>query len=110
MFVLVYYLWTWGVEDPQSHKRTHTQPPLPKKKTTYVHSHSPYNVHTHTHSPQTSILLQDLVNRKADLEHQLQEKVEENYRQVTDLREEKRVLLHIIEQLCLEAGKPIDIV
>jgi len=59
---------------------------------------------------QTSILLQDLVNRKADLEHQLQEKVEENYRQVTDLREEKRVLLHIIEQLCLEAGKPIDIV
>ena len=74
----------------------------------YTHSH-PITC-THTHSPQTSILLQDLVNRKADLEHELQETVEENYRQVTDLREEKRVLLHIIEQLCLEAGKPIDIV
>ena len=76
----------------------------------HTHTTTTTKKKTYTHSPQTSILLQDLVNRKADLEHQLQEKVEENYRQVTGLREEKRVLLHIIEQLCLEAGKPIDIV
>lgn len=59
------------------------------------------------------MLLQDLLNAKATIEKQLQQKTEESlliYQQVADLMEEKKVLMDIIEQLCIEAGTQIDVV
>ena len=50
---------------------------------------------------------------KSDLERQLKQKIEESliiYQQLGDLKEEKRVLIDIVEHLCLEAGKLIDVV
>ena len=64
-------------------------------------------------SLQNSILLQDLANSKADMEKQLKEKTEEAYhvyQQVADLMEEKKVLMDIVHQLCVEAGRQIDVV
>jgi hypothetical protein len=58
-------------------------------------------------------LLQDLANSKADMEKQLKEKTEEAYhvyQQVADLMEEKKVLMDIVHQLCVEAGRQIDVV
>ena len=59
------------------------------------------------------MLLQDLVNAKSTLEKQLQQKTEESllvYQRFADLMEEKKVLMDIVEQLCVEAGKQIDVV
>lgn len=53
------------------------------------------------------------MNAKSALEKQLQQKTEESlliYQQVADLMEEKKVLMDIVEQLCVEAGKQIDVV
>lgn len=64
-------------------------------------------------SLQNSVLLQDLANSKADMEKQLKEKTEEAYhvyQQVADLMEEKKVLMDIVHQLCVEAGRQIDVV
>lgn len=64
-------------------------------------------------SLQNSTLLQDLANSKADIEKQLKEKIEETYhvyQQVADLMEEKKVLMDIVHQLCVEAGRQIDVV
>ena len=75
---------------------------------TSTHKIDAYMTHT-----QNNILLQDLVNNKDDIERQLKEKTEELfhvYQQVADLMEEKKVLMDIIHQLCLEAGKQIDVV
>lgn len=58
-------------------------------------------------------MLQELINSKADVEKQLKEKTEESfhtYQQVADLGEEKKVLVDIIKQLCLESGRHIDVV
>lgn len=58
-------------------------------------------------------MLQELINSKADVEKQLKEKTEETfhvYQQIADLSEEKKVLVDIIKQLCVEAGRHIDIV
>ena len=58
-------------------------------------------------------MLQDLANSKADMEKQLKEKTEEVYhvyQQVADLMEEKKVLMDIVHQLCVEAGRQIDVV
>ena len=57
--------------------------------------------------------LHDLEERKADLEKELKQKTEEGYhvyQQVADLMEEKKVLMDIIHQLCVEAGRQIDVV
>ena len=43
---------------------------------------------------------------------QLQQKADDHFRsyqQVTDLLEEKKVLMTIIRQLCIEAGKEIEV-
>lgn len=53
------------------------------------------------------------MNSKAVTEKQLRDKSEEIlhvYQQVADLSEEKKVLIDIIKQLCLEAGRRIDLV
>lgn len=53
------------------------------------------------------------MNRKSDVEKQLTEKTEETflvYQQVADLSEEKKVLVDIIKQLCIETGRHIDVV
>ena len=58
-------------------------------------------------------MLQDLVSEKKDMEKQLKEKIEEVlhvYQQVADLNEEKKVLVDIIKQLCMESGRQIDVV
>ena len=58
-------------------------------------------------------MLQGLMNSKAVTEKQLRDKSEEIlhvYQQVADLSEEKKVLIDIIKQLCLEAGRRIDLV
>lgn len=50
---------------------------------------------------------------EADAEKQLKEKTEEAfhvYQQVADISEEKKVLVDIIKQLCIEAGRHIDVV
>lgn len=63
--------------------------------------------------PQNSILLHDLEKSKADTEKDLKEKTEEAYliyQQVADLMEEKKVLMDLVHQLCVEAGRQIDIV
>lgn len=47
------------------------------------------------------------------MEKQLKEKTEEVYhvyQQVADLMEEKKVLMDIVHQLCVEAGRQIDVV
>ncbi len=52
------------------------------------------------------------MSRKAHLENQLQQKADDHfksYQQVTDLLEEKKVLLAIIRQLCVEAEKEIEV-
>ncbi len=62
---------------------------------------------------QTNVLIQDLCNAKSELEKQLRQKSEESlliYQKVAELTDEKRVLVDIIEHLCVEAGKLIDIV
>ncbi len=62
---------------------------------------------------QTNVLIQDLCNAKSELEKQLRQKSEESlliYQKVAELTDEKRVLVDIIEHLCMEAGKLIDIV
>lgn len=59
------------------------------------------------------MLLKDLENSKADIEKELAEKTEETYhvyQQVSDLMEEKKVLMDIVHQLCVEAGRQIDVV
>ena len=73
----------------------------------------PTDVHYAISSLQNSVLLQDLANSKADVEKQLKEKTEEAYhiyQQVADLMEEKKVLMDIVHQLCVEAGRQIDVV
>ncbi len=58
-------------------------------------------------------MFQELINSKADVEKHLKEKTEEAfhiYQQVADLSEEKKVLVDIVKQLCMEAGRHIDIV
>ncbi len=65
------------------------------------------------YSLQTNVLIQDLCNAKSELEKQLQQKSEESllvYQKVAELTDEKRVLVDIIEHLCVEAGQLIDIV
>lgn len=62
--------------------------------------------------PQNSILLHDLEKCKTDTERELKLKTEEAYlvyQQVADLMEEKKVLMDIVHQLCLEAGRQIDV-
>lgn len=47
------------------------------------------------------------------MEKELQHKTEEMfhvYQKVADMGEEKKVLLDIIKQLCVEAGRQIDVV
>ncbi len=64
-------------------------------------------------SLQTNVLIQDLCNAKSELEKQLHQKSEESllvYQKVAELTDEKRVLVDIIEHLCVEAGQLIDIV
>ena len=59
------------------------------------------------------MLLQGLENSKANIEKCLKEKTEETYQvyqQVADLMEEKKVLMDIVHQLCVEAGRQIDVV
>jgi len=49
---------------------------------------------------------------KTDMEKELHHKTEEMYhvyQKVADLGEEKKVLVDIIKQLCVEAGRQIDI-
>lgn len=58
-------------------------------------------------------MLQQLMQSEADAEKQLKEKTEEAfhvYQQVADISEEKKVLVDIIKQLCIEAGRHIDVV
>ena len=53
------------------------------------------------------------MNSKSDVEKQLKNKTEETfhiYQQVADLHEEKKVLIDIMKQLCIEAGRNIDLV
>ena len=53
------------------------------------------------------------MSANSDLERQLRQKTEESlilYQRLADLKEEKRVLIDIIEHLCGEAGKLIDVV
>lgn len=53
-------------------------------------------------------MFQELANAKADAEKQLKDKTEESfhvYQQVADLSEEKKVLVDIIKQLCIESGR-----
>ena len=62
---------------------------------------------------QNSIVLQELMNKKAGIEKELEEKTEEAYhvyQQVADLMEEKKVLMDIVHQLCAEAGRQMDVV
>lgn len=54
-----------------------------------------------------------MMDSKSDLEKQLQQKTEESllvYQRVGELTDEKRVLVDIVEHLCVEAGKLIDVV
>lgn len=53
-------------------------------------------------------MIQELVGSRSDLEKQLKEKTEESlhiYQQMADLSEEKRVVVEIIKQLCMESGR-----
>lgn len=62
---------------------------------------------------QTAMLIQDLSKSKSELEKQLHQKSEESllmYQKVSELTDEKNVLVDIIEHLCVEAGKLIDVV
>ncbi len=59
------------------------------------------------------MLIQDLSKSKSELEKQLHQKNEESllmYQKVSELTDEKNVLVDIIEHLCVEAGKLIDVV
>ncbi len=50
---------------------------------------------------------------KSEMDRELQHKNEEvyhTYQKMGDLGEEKKVLMDIIKQLCVEAGRQIDIV
>ena len=58
-------------------------------------------------------MINELENTKIDAEKQLKEKTEESlhiYQQVADLIQEKKVLVDIMKQLCIEVGRHIDIV
>ena len=57
-------------------------------------------------------MMQELMNSKADIEKHLREKTEEvlqAYQQLADLSEEKKVLVDIMKQLCVESGRNIDV-
>ena len=63
--------------------------------------------------PQHTVLLQDLVNNKAELEKQIHDKTEEGfmvYQRLSDLLEERNILMDLVKELSLEAGRQIDIV
>ena len=65
------------------------------------------------YSSQNSILLHNLEKSKANIEEELKIKTEEAYLvylQVADLMEEKKVLMDIVHQLCVEAGRQMDVV
>lgn len=57
-------------------------------------------------------MIQELVSSKSDLERQLKGKTEESfhvYQQMADLSEEKKILMELIKQLCIELGRPIKV-
>ena len=59
---------------------------------------------------QNATMLEELMIGKSDLDKQLTEKTEETfliYQQMADISEEKKVLLNIIKQLCVESGQHI---
>jgi methylphosphotriester-DNA--protein-cysteine methyltransferase len=60
---------------------------------------------------QSEATIQELSGSKSNLEKQLKEKTEElfhTYQQNADLSEEKKVLVDLIKQLCMESVKYID--
>ncbi len=63
-------------------------------------------------NPQNSAILREVLANKAQLETDLQEKAEEQYRayqQIADMLEERKVLMDIVQQLAFQAGKQIDV-
>lgn len=58
-------------------------------------------------------MVQELMNRRTDLEKELKGKTEETfhvYQQVADLSEEKKVLVDVIKQLCIVTGRQVNVV
>lgn len=63
-------------------------------------------------SLQNGATVQELMNSKNDTEKQLKNKTEEAfhiYQKIADLHEERKILIDIMKQLCIEAGRHIDI-
>lgn len=58
------------------------------------------------------MLQQDLLNKQAQLQHQLQEKSrewEDACHRVDSISDEKRVLLNVIQQLCVEVEDILEV-
>ena len=71
-----------------------------------------YQLYVPSPVTQNVVQLRNVFQGKAQLESQLQEKAEESfqaYQQIALLLEEKKVVMDIIQQLSVEAGKQIDI-